>query len=416
MKLSAYVTPKFVKEFAREVNSEFKLDSYANSYYTIRPEVSKRVYEHLGLSSTLGNLAREYYADFQPMKGYEFVHRSPSILAALSDVVLIPDFSHLVVNSSHSIADVFGSMKSFDQAMRSHGAYFGFDLSTGLFDFNRVSHLENFTRNSISTRILTNNFSPVLVSSDRNDNCLTHWLWNRIPQLLRASQLICQLKNPILITSYPLAKWQIESLAVFAPDLACLQIKVVSEAVLFDRIFTVFGSDNWFLDGEFIRSVKKIVDFDSQVKSDNLSQRVYLSRDDAATRRVVNEVEVMNLLDRYGFSKVIMTNLSFFEQARLLNSAKHIFFIAGSHGALLPFINNEAVVTVITNGYCPELLNGWQLYAPNVGVDKICSISATPVSVNAGDRASYNNFNDDLHLNIDMLEKFLEEQATSIGL
>lgn len=60
------------------------------------------------------------------------------------------------------------------------------------------------------------------------------------------------------------------------------------------------------------------------------SRRIYLSRADAPSRRLLNEPEIFRLLEREGFEKVNLSNLSIREQAALFASAN---MVAGPSGA-----------------------------------------------------------------------------------
>lgn len=60
------------------------------------------------------------------------------------------------------------------------------------------------------------------------------------------------------------------------------------------------------------------------------TERVYISRSDSDERRVVNEDEVMNLLDRRGFERYVLSELSLYEQARLFANASEV---VSPHGA-----------------------------------------------------------------------------------
>ena len=61
-------------------------------------------------------------------------------------------------------------------------------------------------------------------------------------------------------------------------------------------------------------------------------ERIYIARDDAPTRRVLNSVEVDELMKKHGFVKVTMSGKKVSEQAQILSSAK---YICGVHGAAL---------------------------------------------------------------------------------
>lgn len=60
------------------------------------------------------------------------------------------------------------------------------------------------------------------------------------------------------------------------------------------------------------------------------NRRIYVSRTDAPVRRVANESEVLQVLDRFGFVSVRLSEHTFDEQARIFNEAD---IIVGPHGA-----------------------------------------------------------------------------------
>ncbi|MEM8606112.1 MAG: glycosyltransferase family 61 protein [Myxococcota bacterium] len=59
-------------------------------------------------------------------------------------------------------------------------------------------------------------------------------------------------------------------------------------------------------------------------------RRLYISRADAASRGIQNEEELVEVLERHGFVRVIMSDYTVAEQARLFAGAE---FVIGPHGA-----------------------------------------------------------------------------------
>lgn len=75
--------------------------------------------------------------------------------------------------------------------------------------------------------------------------------------------------------------------------------------------------------------------------SQDWPSRVYISRDDADERRVVNETQVVSILEEYGFSRVVLSNLSLADQIALFYQTD---VVMGPHGAgLLNTIYSENV-------------------------------------------------------------------------
>lgn len=74
---------------------------------------------------------------------------------------------------------------------------------------------------------------------------------------------------------------------------------------------------------------------------------VYISRKDATRRRIVNEPELLNLLEKYGFKAYELTSLSFIEKIQLFNHAKVLIAIHGAGQANLVFCNEGTDVLEI---------------------------------------------------------------------
>jgi len=60
------------------------------------------------------------------------------------------------------------------------------------------------------------------------------------------------------------------------------------------------------------------------------ARRLYISRQDAGKRRVINEGELLPILERYGFEVICLRSLSFVEQVKLFSEAE---IVVGPHGA-----------------------------------------------------------------------------------
>jgi capsular polysaccharide biosynthesis protein len=69
--------------------------------------------------------------------------------------------------------------------------------------------------------------------------------------------------------------------------------------------------------------------FKMSMSASKTPKRIYVSRADAATRRVANEAEVERLLQGYGFETVRLVDWSFTDQIELFSSAAAV---VGPHG------------------------------------------------------------------------------------
>jgi len=76
---------------------------------------------------------------------------------------------------------------------------------------------------------------------------------------------------------------------------------------------------------EFLRN-----SFLEKIKTDNNYDNIYISRQKAISRNVINEGKIINFLSNYGFKKIILEDLTFKKQVEIFNSAK---VIIAPHGA-----------------------------------------------------------------------------------
>jgi capsular polysaccharide biosynthesis protein len=82
------------------------------------------------------------------------------------------------------------------------------------------------------------------------------------------------------------------------------------------------------------------------------TKRIYISREDAAHRKVANEDEVFSVLKKYGFKKVKLSTLSFVEKIQLFHSAEVILSPHGAGLTNLVFCNpGTKVIELFTPTY-----------------------------------------------------------------
>ncbi|NJK36759.1 MAG: DUF563 domain-containing protein [Oscillatoriales cyanobacterium RM2_1_1] len=91
-----------------------------------------------------------------------------------------------------------------------------------------------------------------------------------------------------------------------------------------------------FLRGSFLTSIN--------LRSAHVSERIYISRGDARHRRVINEIEVMEVLQQYGFVSVQLESLTFSQQVALFAQANVIVAPHGSGLTNLVFCQPDTQV------------------------------------------------------------------------
>ena len=180
-----------------------------------------------------------------------------------------------------------------------------------------------------------------------------HWMCRTLP-LLRIYKKFFDFKEIdfFYVTHSPLFNFHIESLT----KAGIAKRQIVQKACTADRIIAAistrtesFGSapisrENYL----FTRNL-----FYPNCKTYHLkSKRIYVSRGNAKRRKVINEVQIINLLEKYGFESVKMDNNTLQQQANLFYHAEAI---VAPHGAALTnllFIQpGTKVIELIPDGY-----------------------------------------------------------------
>jgi hypothetical protein len=83
-----------------------------------------------------------------------------------------------------------------------------------------------------------------------------------------------------------------------------------------------------------------------------LSERLFISRNMAKSRRIVNESEIDEVLVRHGFRKILLEELPILEQFSLFSTASHIIAPHGAGLANLAFASEGArVLELFARGY-----------------------------------------------------------------
>ena len=116
------------------------------------------------------------------------------------------------------------------------------------------------------------------------------------------------------------------------------------------RVEAVYPENYIYLRNLFMPFIKKYK------PNNTYSKFIYISREDALYRRVLNEYELLNSTNFYKFQKIVPTKLSLLEQMYIFNNAE---IIIGAHGAGLSnllFCNeNCKVIEIVTNQFMSAL-------------------------------------------------------------
>ena len=192
-----------------------------------------------------------------------------------------------------------------------------------------------------------------------------HWLSDWLP---RASLVDGTLDQTYVLTSPLTSKFQMETLLAcgFKPEriipmepwTAVRAMELIVPPYISDVMHPSFRGSNWAR--SFVRGVLPPAGRQNWQKKSE--RRLYLSRYDAPGRRIINEPDLIQLLEKYEYAPVILTGRSVTEQASLFNNAQ---FIIAMHGAGLTnilFCNPKtSIVEIFAETY--GTLSFWVLAA-----------------------------------------------------
>lgn len=215
------------------------------------------------------------------------------------------------------------------------------DLS---FDFN-ARQLKYLQKNQVYTkwRKQLYKFVPETVAllAFCSPNNYFHWMFDILPriELLRKSNIKVDRflinrqfhfpfqdetltlfgipKEKIIDTRYRQVAWQFKKLVVPSP---VNQYKIKPDTYVKPYIIPKWVCD--FLRKEFL--------YLSYLQGAKHPERIYISRENAWNRKVINEEEVISYLAGYGFEKVTLESMTVAQQIQLFSSAK---VIVAPHGA-----------------------------------------------------------------------------------
>ncbi len=192
---------------------------------------------------------------------------------------------------------------------------------------SRIIENRIFRRFKLPKLIKTKNVVGVL-ATDRGDTFF-HWFFDVLPRLYLIDYI--DLKIDKYIINYSNKLYQDQTLKILGID----KEKIIpsddnlyleaSILIVPSWINNVSGNmPDWaceFLRKKFLPEIKNY---------DKSFERIYISRNKATKRKIINEERVFNFLSRYGFKKVFLEDIEFIKQVEIFQSAK---IIIAPHGA-----------------------------------------------------------------------------------
>lgn len=197
----------------------------------------------------------------------------------------------------------------------------------------------------------------VAVLSARWSNCYYHWVLEVLPKLLLLE------KSGIKIQKYVINnlihKFQHEYLKLL--DIPMSKVEIINNKTLIhakNLIVPSFPGTSgnpplWACD--FLKEkLTKYID-----KSKTYPEKIFISREKARERRIVNTDAIIKILEEKGFTKIILEELDLKEQISIFNNAKVIISPHGAGLANLVFSNPEIKLLEL---FSPDNINNCYRY------------------------------------------------------
>ena len=189
-----------------------------------------------------------------------------------------------------------------------------------------------------------------------------HWFFDCLPRVLAAAdyESITGIKV-MLIVPFDLQEWQkrsLESLGYDQTRWISINQADVASSILCDvliaapsaRVQGLKGAPYDCMSPPIVNRLAHQLVANQSYSDDNLDSRykLFISRKDAYSRRVVNQQEVMDLLGDYGFITVSLDGMTLCDQISLFRKASHVVAVHGGGLTNLIFSTGAIVVELFS--------------------------------------------------------------------
>lgn len=177
-------------------------------------------------------------------------------------------------------------------------------------------------------RAIKNN-KKVIIITDEFSNAYFHWVADCLPKLISLCEVLQEylLILPAYMTEFPFVR---ESLSAW-PELE-VQYCENKEYLRFQSAIIVpaLAPTGNYRPQIMMTLRQKLVNRFAGFDNNQINRKVYISRTKAKYRKILNEAELEPNLEKAGFEKVFMEDLTFAEQVKLLSETK---YLVSNHGA-----------------------------------------------------------------------------------
>ncbi len=173
------------------------------------------------------------------------------------------------------------------------------------------------------------------------------WLTECLPRLLMVKD---QLDELVLIypESWKKLNFVNETLDLF-PHLE--RIVIPNDYHLFVKNLVMPEVKPWtpMVIPEHVFQIREFLFSKFEVSNSGKNSRTYISRADANYKKMINEPDVIDLIEKHQFETVTMTGRSLKEQIKLMYNSKYVMSITGASMANLLFLPEGATLIDLTN-------------------------------------------------------------------
>jgi capsular polysaccharide biosynthesis protein len=154
-----------------------------------------------------------------------------------------------------------------------------------------------------------------------------HWMLDSLPRLLES---IVKSETAIFLpanfVSLPFVIPSLEAMGFYN-----IKFMQANKYYLFNHlIFNTHSAPTGNYNEKTIRQLRDILTSKLKDDSINLGERIFVSREKAERRKLINETDFVSILENFGFSIIYFENYSWNEQVSICSKAKYLI---GLHGA-----------------------------------------------------------------------------------
>jgi len=251
------------------------------------------------------------------------------------------------------------------------------------------------------------NFSSKKVILFANEYYSNYFHWHEMLQKIIILEQQNLLKDSLILLPKKYLKFNfiVESLKILGiKDKQILAINKKSNIKIKELILPILPSLNLTTINQLRDKLTANI---KNVKSE-FGDKIYISRQGQKLRFIENEQEVVGLLNKYGFKKVIMENYSYQEQIAICANAK---FMIGPHGAGLTnilFMKKNSALLELSAKNDEDFFNGFYILANMLNHDYLyqrCAIGNNS-AIKDSHHASLNVDLERLERNIKIMLKY----------